>query len=148
MCTPPTIVKNRSEPFPGGSFGGKVEQSAAQSAAQSGNQLHVTESKRIILTILIGSFQISISALRSSQHVRWAQAPWPPLLAPANRPNPSDQCNSPSLSYIPRTTSQLRRSLEAKAVSCQRRRMIEKELANFEIIIDSKSVIDSKSESL
>ena len=45
--------------------------------------------------------QISISALRSSQHVRCAQAPWPPLLAPANRPNPNDQCNSPSLSYIP-----------------------------------------------
>ena len=70
--------------------------------------------------------QISKSALRSSQHVRCAQAPWPPLLAPANRPNPNDQRNSPSLSYIPRTTSQWKRSLEAKAVSCQRWRMIEK----------------------
>ena len=56
----PTIVQNRSEPFLGGSFGGKVKQSAAQSAAQSGNQPHVTESKRIILTILTGSnFHIS-----------------------------------------------------------------------------------------
>ena len=52
----PTIVQNRSEPFLGGSFGGKVK----QSAAQSGNQPHVTESKRIVLTIRTGSnFHIS-----------------------------------------------------------------------------------------